>query len=241
MITEDRRAPGCPVLFLSCSKSSPEKEILKRRGKFKAVRIWGLTGPHYIYREEERQTSWDSGDRLPQCRDPSPSHCSCHLITHRYSRGKEKSFEGWKFFLCWTITEWVLHLLDATKDHNFSTLVFVVVSSGQVMIIIVILTGVKIIFYSTPVAVILFPALLQTSKVFNVLLYPVKSCNLVQNSQVTWNSTGTATINIKKTWNDKVFIWPSWEILHCPGLEPADRIRWGGKRREEEGEEQKIN
>ena len=90
-------------------------------------------------------------------------------------------------------------MLDATKDHNFSTLVFVVVSSGQVMIIIVILTGVKIIFYSTPVAVILFPALLQTSKVFNVLLYPVKSCNLVQNSQVTWNSTGTATINIKKT------------------------------------------
>ena len=219
MITEDRRAPGCPVLFLSCSKSSPEKEILKRRGKFKAVRIWGLTGPHYIYREEERQTSWDSGDRLPQCRDPSPSHYSCHL--------KVGSF-FYNFYVVPLLSEFFICLMQL-KITTFNISFCGCLWSGHGHYSYRnILTRVKIIFYSTPVAVILFPALLQTSKVFNVLLYPVKSCNLVQNSQVTWNSTGTATINIKKTWNDKVFIWPSWEILHCPGQSPAGRIMWQG-------------
>ena len=37
---------------------------------------------------------------------------------------------------------------------------------------------------------------LLASKVLNVLLNPMESCNLVQYSQVTWNSTGAATINI---------------------------------------------
>ena len=88
IITEDRRALGW-----SCQAAKPhwKRKFCQGEGSLKLTCILVVTeSSNYIYREAERPTSSDSGDRRPRCRDPAPSHCSCLLVTqishNKYTR-----------------------------------------------------------------------------------------------------------------------------------------------------------